>query len=140
LGISDGGLGRICPKPFPVRNYSAPACNSNTLSPVIWENGTIYDLSALIVPSPGVTLSDVASLNDGGEISGLATLPNGDLHAVLLIPCDAEHENVDGCDYKLVDAAAASSKPTAFTQSTPSEAMRARFAHWHHQPSFGPNN
>jgi probable HAF family extracellular repeat protein len=135
-----------------ILGYSTPACNSNILSPVIWENGTIYDLSALIVPSPGVTLGDVTSLNDGGEISGLATLPNGDLHAVLLIPCDAEHENVEGCDYKLVDAAAAPSKPTAFTQSTPStangvanpltqnKAMRARFAHWHHRPSFSPNN
>ena len=62
-----------------------------------------------------------------------------------------KHEDVEGCDYKLVDAAAASSKATAFTQSSPStasgvanamtqkEAMRARFAHWHHQPSFGPN-
>ena len=135
-----------------ILGYSSPACNSNTLRPVLWENGIIYDLSALIVPGSDITLGELSTLNDRGEMAGVGTLPNGDLHAVLLIPCDAEHENVEGCDYKLVDAAAASSKPTAFTQSTPSvasgvanpmaqnEAMRALFAHWHQRASFRPNN
>ena len=134
-----------------IMGYSTPFCNSETFHPFIWENGNMYDLRALIVPGSDVTLGEFITLNDRGEMAGVGTLPNGDLHSVLLIPCDAEHEDVEGCDYKLVDAAAASSKATAFTQSSPStasgvanamtqkEAMRARFAHWHHQPSFGPN-
>ena len=111
----------------------------------------MYDLRALIVPGSDITLGEFSTLNDRGEMAGVGTLPNGDLHSVVLIPCYAEHEDVEACDYKLVDAAPASSKPTV-TQSTPStasgvanpmtqkEAMRARFAHRHHQPSFGPNN
>lgn len=134
-----------------IMGYSTPGCNGNIFHPVLWENGTIYDLGALIVPGSDIALGEFSTLNDRGEMAGLGTLPNGDLHSVLLIPCDAEHENVEGCDYKLVDAPAASSNATAFTQSTPStargvanpmaqnEAMRARSAHWHHLPSFGPN-
>ena len=105
-----------------ILGYSTPVCNSNTFHPVLWENGIIYDLGALIVPGSDITLGEFSTLNDRGEMAGFGTLPNGDLHAVLLIPCDAEHENVEGCDYKLVDAADVSSKPTAFTQPTPSTA------------------
>ena len=127
--------------------YSTPFCNSETFHPFIWENGNMYDLRALIVPGSDITLGEFSTLNDRGEMAGVGTLPNGDLHSVVLIPCDAEHEDVEGCDYKLVDAAAAS-----FTRSTPStasgvanpmtqkEATRARFTHRHHQPIFGPNN
>jgi probable HAF family extracellular repeat protein len=126
-----------------IMGYSTPFCNSETFHPFIWENGNMYDLRALIVPGSDITLGEFSTLNDRGEMAGVGTLPNGDLHSVLLIPCDAEHEDVEGCDYKLVDAAAASNKATAFTQSTRAtasevanpitrkEAMRARFAYRH---------
>jgi hypothetical protein len=45
-------------------------------------------------------------INDRREITGLGVLPNGDLHAFLMIPCDEDHLGIEGCDYSMVEARA----------------------------------
>lgn len=70
----------------------------------LWENGgPMIDLNALV---PGSELESAAgvSINDRGEIDGDRLLPNGDSHVFLLIPCDENHPNIEGCDYSLVDS------------------------------------
>ncbi|MHA6203481.1 hypothetical protein ACXU4B_03540 [Dyella soli] len=53
----------------------------------ISENGRpMVDLNDLILPGQALTVIGVAYINDRGEIGGLAQLPNGDLHAIVLIP------------------------------------------------------
>ena len=77
----------------------------------LWENGgPPVDLDTLIFNGSGLFMLDAFYINDRGEIAGDA-VPAGDpyQHAVLLIPCDENHPGVDGCDYSLVDAAAAQS-------------------------------
>jgi probable HAF family extracellular repeat protein len=85
----------------------------------LWENGgPAIDLQNLVPPRSGVTLTNAAFINDRGEIEGFGSLTNGDFHSILLIPCDENHSDVEGCDYGLVEAVAAS--PTAAPRYLPS--------------------
>lgn len=82
------------------------------------ENGRpLVDLQTLVLPGSGVTLTNAIFINDRGEIAGRGVLSNGDQRAVVLIPCDENHPDVEGCDYSPVDAAtAAKSDPVHAAQ------------------------
>jgi probable HAF family extracellular repeat protein len=70
----------------------------------LWENGgPIVDLEKLVLPGSGLTVIAGNLINDRGEIAGRGMLPNGHTHAILLIPCDEIHPEVEGCDYDTVD-------------------------------------
>ncbi|HET8925999.1 MAG TPA: hypothetical protein VFN26_23645 [Candidatus Acidoferrum sp.] len=89
----------------------------------LWENGgPIIDLDELVLPGSGLVVFGGNLINDRGEIAGRGRLPNGDEHAILLIPCDENHPDIAGCDYSLVDAAtvqnSAAPIPTANTAAT----------------------
>jgi len=57
----------------------------------LWENGgPMVDLNTLAIPGSGMHLADARLINDRGEIVCTGVLPNGDLHAVLLIPAGVE--------------------------------------------------
>jgi len=66
--------------------------------------GPLIDLETLVLPGSEVTVISALVINDRGEIAGHGRLPNGDSHAILLIPCDDKHPNVEGCEYSLVDS------------------------------------
>jgi probable HAF family extracellular repeat protein len=116
--------------------------NSISSRAVLWEKGHIFDLNTLVPAGSGVTLTWALYINDRGEISGYGTLPNGDTHAVLLIPCDEDHPNVEGCDYTMVDARAAVPQISLAVRNAssrtlpPSLVSRYRFP----GPAFGPRN
>lgn len=78
----------------------------------LWEQGSIADLNALIQADSGVLLMAALGLNERGEIAAQGVLPNGDLHAFLLIPCDENHADVEGCDYSLLDTTTIASRPS----------------------------
>jgi len=52
----------------------------------LWERGSIVDLQALIEPGSGINVDAANQINDKGEILGSGVLPNGERHAILLIP------------------------------------------------------
>ena len=85
---------------------SSPSCfNDPTVHAFLWENGgPMVDLNTLIPPGSGIDVAAADSINDRGEISSEGELPNGDNRAVLLIPCDENHPDVEGCDYSTVDS------------------------------------
>jgi probable HAF family extracellular repeat protein len=85
-------------------------CNPFTHA-VLWENGEPgIDLNTLIPPGSNLQLIVADWINDHGEIVGLGHDPtclNGDLcdaHAYVLIPCDENHSDIEGCDYDPVEA------------------------------------
>jgi probable HAF family extracellular repeat protein len=70
-------------------------CNSGTIRAVLWEDGRVFDLNALISGSSDLLLVEANAINDRGEIAGNG-FPAGctDVsctHAYVLIPCD--HSN-----------------------------------------------
>jgi len=84
----------------------------------LWEKGDLVNLNTLIPLGSQIVLIGAFNANERGEIVAEGKLLNGDLRAVLLIPCDANHPNVEGCDYRLVDATAtAQVLPAQITQS-----------------------
>lgn len=50
----------------------------------------MVDINTLVLPGSDIEVVDVSYINDRGEIAGGGILPNGDFHAVLLIPASAE--------------------------------------------------
>jgi len=84
----------------------------------LWENdGPMIDLNSLILPSSSLQLVFAFAVNDEGEIVGVGTPPgctpdnnNPCSHAYVLIPCDDDHPNVEGCDYSMLDAAEAAAQ------------------------------
>jgi probable HAF family extracellular repeat protein len=63
--------------------------------------GPTVDLSTLVLPGSAVSFEWALFINDRGEIAGFGKLPNGDEHAVVLLPCDEDHADLEGCDYSL---------------------------------------
>jgi probable HAF family extracellular repeat protein len=77
----------------------ATSFDFSTQIAILWENGgPIVDLNTLVPPGSNLQLMEARNINDRGEISGAGTLPNGDGHAFLLIPCDENHPGVSGCE------------------------------------------
>jgi probable HAF family extracellular repeat protein len=91
-----------------VVGISVPNCDfSQTTRVFLWEKGTITDLNALIPQPSSLYLTAPETINDRGEIAGVGLDLEGNQHAFLLIPCDNNHPDIEGCDYGLVDSAAA---------------------------------
>ena len=64
----------------------------------LWEPGQpMVDLNTLISPSLGIQLLNAASINDRGEMAGIAFFPDGSHRPVLLIPCDARDGDGEDC-------------------------------------------
>jgi probable HAF family extracellular repeat protein len=80
---------------------SSGDCQGNGLHAFLW-NGDIVDLNSLVSPSSALQLKSATNINDRAEIAGTGVTPNGDQHAFLLIPCDDNHADVEGCDRSFV--------------------------------------
>ena len=89
----------------------------------------MVDLNTL-VPANSPFLFASSFIDDRGEIAGLALFANSDIHAVLLIPCDEGHPNVEGCDYSPMEVSTVAASHAAETappkQLSPQQMSRIR--------------
>jgi probable HAF family extracellular repeat protein len=64
----------------------------------LWEDGgPMIDLNTVIAPGSGLQLTAAFNINDRGEIAGIGVLSNGDQNGFLLIPCDENDADTEGC-------------------------------------------
>lgn len=82
----------------------------------------MVDLNTLVPPNSGIQLQEALQINNSGEIAGNGLDANGNNHAILLIPCDESHPDVQGCDYSTVDASTAAQ--SAAPHSIPNSSQR----------------
>jgi probable HAF family extracellular repeat protein len=70
-------------------------CHGTILHLVLWENGSVVDLGAQVLPGSDFAFLEPIVINDDGDIVANGTLLNGNVHAVLLKPegfCDRNCE------------------------------------------------
>jgi probable HAF family extracellular repeat protein len=92
---------------------------SNPLHAFLWENGQMIDLNAFVPASSTLALTQATFINDGGEITAEGVLPNGDQRAILLIPCDENHPDIEACDYSLVEESAIATTQATLAEPAP---------------------
>ena len=76
---------------------------------LLWQNNSMVDLNSLIPTNSSLELAFANDVNVRGEIAGMGVPPGVDPakvftlgHAFLLIPCDENHPNIEGCDYRII--------------------------------------
>ena len=77
------------------------------------QGGPMIDLNQFLPPGSNLTIVDGEWINDRGEIAGDGLLPNGDFHAVLLVPCSDPAMEV-GCRELSTPASAVEMKARSF--------------------------
>jgi probable HAF family extracellular repeat protein len=107
-----------------VGNWGSNGCEQGGF---LWEDqGPMVDLNTLLsANSTGLTVNAAYQINDQGEIAGIGIDGNDNHFAVLLIPCDVNHPDIEGCEYSLVEAATAAGAHAAQmtdTLAAPSQA------------------
>jgi probable HAF family extracellular repeat protein len=111
----------------------------------LWENGgPMVDLNTLIPPGSSLQLTFAFAINDRGEILGTG-LPAGCTpenvsfcgHAFVLVPCDENHVDVEGCDYGLADGSAkAQSQAHVHVPSKTQRPTQSRWMNHNHIPGL----
>lgn len=111
---------------------------TTSLHAFLWEHGgPMVDLNAFVPAGSNLTLTEATLINDRGEIAAQGVLPNGDTHAILLIPCDEKHGDHGGCEDEGVGAGVVRQAPPSHSASgkTSDPATWQRTGRFHFPPT-----
>ena len=107
----------------------------------LWEKGRPgIDLNTLVPPGSDLELIEANSINDRGEIAGLALLPNGDAHAFVLIPGGHDDDALERAgDVSQNEMTPVTRRPRGVTRANETSEMLASFRAriTHRYSSFG---
>lgn len=67
--------------------------NPENANAYLWDSGMMFDLNAFVPADRSLHLADPHYINDRGEITVVGVLPDGNQHAVVLVPCSDIAEN-----------------------------------------------
>jgi probable HAF family extracellular repeat protein len=73
------------------------ACDFSVEHAFLWEDGRIIDLNRFVPSGSGVQLTEPSAISDRGEIATNGFL-DGNLRAFVLVPCDENHAETEGCN------------------------------------------
>jgi len=108
---------------------ASASCDLSVSHAYVWTHDTMIDLNDFVPPSSMLTFGEALYINDRGAIAGHATLPNGEFHAVVLLPSN---------DSSIAAASHVSYRLTATTRhATPKELLTfilTREARTRHMP------
>jgi probable HAF family extracellular repeat protein len=86
--------------------------------------GPMIDLNNFVPPGSDLQVTDGETINNRGEIAGSGMLPNGDFHAIVLVPCDDTGEDCLSARENL--NAASNIAPRALSSGTLRPKLNAR--------------
>jgi probable HAF family extracellular repeat protein len=108
---------------------SSGDCSGNATNALLWDRGELINLNAFVPAGSGVRLTEAVGINDRGDLAAQGVLPNGDLHAFLLTPCDDEPVEAAGCsdgqDTRAGIAVPRAPRPTVHSRSLAAQDGRA---------------
>jgi len=79
-------------------------CDLQIVRGYLWNKGVSIDLNTFVPADSDVQLADPLFINNKGMMSVTGYLPNGNQHAIVLLPCD--DDQMEGC----IDASASKSR------------------------------
>jgi probable HAF family extracellular repeat protein len=112
------------------------SCGGDSHHPYIWENGgPMVDLNTLVSPGSDILVHEPLFISDEGEIAASGDLPDGDQHAVLLIPKEGDDGEAESELATRRESASAVESPAGANHArlTPARMaeLRARFGARH---------
>jgi probable HAF family extracellular repeat protein len=94
----------------------------NEVHAFLWQRGgPIMDLNDLVPSGSGLELTAGEFINDRGEIAASGVLPNGDHHAILLIPCDDKQTEHDDCGGSAQSGNGSPTRPAFLASESPDQ-------------------
>ena len=116
------------------------ACDFSIFDAFLWEQDGMVDLNTRISPKSPFHLYWAGFIDDHGEIGAFGALPDGDSHAVLLIPCGENHDDSECGDEgegTAVTGGETSQRPNVVLPENVRKMLRQRLGSRYHIPGLG---